>query len=60
MSDAAFLYIFTSFSESISSIENQKLNNQKKLPHCVTPVAEYAKENRYAVASFIGCKEPFK
>ena len=36
------------------------INNQKKLPHCVTPVAEYAKENRYAVASFIGCKEPFK
>jgi Rps23 Pro-64 3,4-dihydroxylase Tpa1-like proline 4-hydroxylase len=35
------------------------INNQKKLPHCVTPVANYAKENRFAIASFIGCNEPF-
>ncbi len=35
------------------------INNQKKLPHFVTPVAKYAKENRFAIASFIGCNEPF-
>ena len=35
------------------------INNQKKLPHCVTPVANYAKENRFAIASFIGCNKPF-
>ena len=35
------------------------INNQKKLPHCVTPVASYAKENRFAIASFIGCNKPF-
>ncbi|GIR93515.1 MAG: hypothetical protein CM15mP93_17020 [Thiotrichaceae bacterium] len=35
------------------------LNNQMKLPHCVTPVANYAKNDRYTVASFIGCESPF-
>ncbi len=35
------------------------LNNQMKLPHCVTPVAEYAKCDRFAIASFIGCDKPF-
>ena len=35
------------------------INNQKKLPHCVTPVASYAKSDRFAVASFIGCNKPF-
>ncbi len=35
------------------------INNQKKLPHCVSPVTNYAKENRFAIASFIGCNEPF-
>ncbi len=35
------------------------INNQMKLPHCVTPVAKYAKNDRYAIASFIGCSKPF-
>ena len=33
------------------------INNQRRCPHWITPVAKYAKYNRYAVASFIGCKE---
>ena len=33
------------------------INNQRRCPHCITPVAKYAKNNRYAVASFIGCEE---
>ena len=36
------------------------INNQMKLPHCVTPVANYAKNDRFAIASFIGCDTPFK
>jgi hypothetical protein len=36
------------------------INNQMKLPHCVTPVANYAKNDRFAIASFIGCESPFK
>ena len=35
------------------------INNQMKLPHCVTPVANYAKNDRFAIASFIGCDTPF-
>jgi len=31
------------------------INNQRRCPHCITPIAKYAKNNRYAVASFIGC-----
>jgi Rps23 Pro-64 3,4-dihydroxylase Tpa1-like proline 4-hydroxylase len=31
------------------------LNHQKKCPHSVTPVAKYAKNERYCIASFIGC-----
>lgn len=31
------------------------LNHQRRLPHCVTPVVDYAKNDRYCVASFIGC-----
>ena len=35
------------------------LNNQKKLPHCVTPVTKYAKKDRFVIASFIGCTKSF-
>tara|TARA_A100001011_G_C14166265_1_gene780471 strand:- start:171 stop:821 length:651 start_codon:yes stop_codon:yes gene_type:complete len=35
------------------------INNQMKLPHCVTPVASYAKNDRFAIASFISCETPF-
>ena len=35
------------------------INNQKKLPHCVTSVTNFAKENRFTIASFIGCNKPF-
>lgn len=35
------------------------LNNQKKLPHCVTPVTQYVKKDRYSIVSFIGCNEHF-
>ena len=35
------------------------INNQMKLPHCVTPVADYAKNDRFAIASFLGCDKPF-
>ena len=35
------------------------INNQTKLPHCVTPVADYAKNDRFAIASFLGCDKPF-
>ena len=35
------------------------INNQMKLPHCVTPVTNYAKNDRFAIASFIGCDKPF-
>ena len=34
------------------------LNNQKRCPHYITSVAEYAKNNRFTVASFIGCDKP--
>ena len=35
------------------------LNNQKKLPHCVTKITDFAKNDRYTVASFLGCDQPF-
>ena len=43
--------------EAIIPINNRLvlINNQKRCPHCITPVAKYAKNSRYAVASFIGC-----
>lgn len=31
------------------------INNQKRCPHCITPVTDYAKSDRYTVASFMGC-----
>ena len=31
------------------------INNQKRCPHCITPVTDYARSDRYTVASFIGC-----
>lgn len=34
------------------------LNNQKRCPHYISHVAEYAKNNRFTVASFIGCDKP--
>lgn len=50
------------FSDDMEAVLPKKnrliiLNHQKKCPHSVTPVTQYAKESRYCIASFIGCKD---